>query len=341
MRAGDGLLVRVRPRLARIDAAQLAGLCEAAIRFGNGLIDATSRANLQIRGVADADWPALVERLVELGLVDPDPVREARRAIMVAPDWQPGDDSADIAEALAARLDELPDLPAKIGFAIDAGPAPVLAHDPADFRIERASDGGLILRADGRATGLAVTRADAVDALIALAHWFATSGAGRMARLAAPLPPSLTGSQCPAPPRAWAGRGIGLPFGRIDAAKPGTTGAIRVTPWRILIAEDDAPLVDRTDPSMRVDACPGAPACPQATVETRALATRLAPYVAGRLHVSGCSKGCARAAPADVMITGRDGRYDLAYAARAGDPAILSSLSVGDIAAHFGVPDAA
>ncbi|MGO1304656.1 MAG: cobalamin biosynthesis protein CobG, partial [Sphingomonas parapaucimobilis] len=114
MMAGDGLLVRVRPPLARLTAAQVEGLCEAALRHGNGEIDLTARANLQLRGVSEAGWPALIEALQALGLVDPDPVREGRGAILVQPDWREGDDTHAIAVELSERLAELPELPGKV-----------------------------------------------------------------------------------------------------------------------------------------------------------------------------------------------------------------------------------
>jgi precorrin-3B synthase len=50
MASGDGLIVRVRPLLARLTAAQALGLCKAALAHGSGLIDLTSRANLQLCG---------------------------------------------------------------------------------------------------------------------------------------------------------------------------------------------------------------------------------------------------------------------------------------------------
>ena len=46
MMSGDGLVVRVRPRLARLSADQVQALCAAAMRHGAGLIDLTNRANL-------------------------------------------------------------------------------------------------------------------------------------------------------------------------------------------------------------------------------------------------------------------------------------------------------
>ncbi|WP_033922777.1 cobalamin biosynthesis protein CobG [Sphingomonas sp. 37zxx] len=351
MAAGDGLLVRVRPRLGRLTRAQALGLCEAAAAHGNGQIDLTNRASLQIRGVRDGDWPALIASLCALDLVDADPAIEARRALLCAPGWQDSDDTHRIAIELTKRLADLPALPGKFGFAIDAGEARVLYNDPADIRIERGEAGGVILRADGRATGVAVSTADAVNKAIALAHWFVASGgvtAGRMTRHPVSLPRWADQGDHPAPasPTDLAGAQLGpvhgMPFGRIDAdalaqlVQPTSAVAIRVTPWRRLIVEGGA-LPDTTEPAaIRADACVGAPACPQASVSTRAIARRLAPYVDGHLHVSGCAKGCARALPAAVVLTGRDGRFDLAFDAKAGAPPALAGLDEAQILTHFG-----
>lgn len=353
MEAGDGLLVRLRPRLGRLSRDQVLGLSDAALSYGNGLIDMTRRANLQIRGATEGAWPKMLGRLVALGLVDADPVMEARRNILVAPQWRPGDDTARITGELTARIGELPDLPAKVGFAIDAGVAPVLCGEAGDFRIERGAHGGLILRADGRATGADVPQGEEANRLIALAHWFASSGgavAGRMARYEADLPEWARGDVPPAAPAPRTGPGAtaqgaawGLPFGQIAAealarlVDDPAVLALRMTPWRILLAEGavfariDGLLDDPADPLLRVDACPGAPLCPQASVETRALARRIARHVFGRLHISGCAKHCAVTQRADVTLTGRDGRYDLA-----GERQVGLTLSRDQVLAHFG-----
>ena len=73
MRSGDGLVVRVRPRAGRLDATQANCIAELAERYGNGLIDLTSRANFQIRGVSDEGHAPLIEELARLRLLDPDP----------------------------------------------------------------------------------------------------------------------------------------------------------------------------------------------------------------------------------------------------------------------------
>lgn len=358
MAAGDGLLVRVKPQLGVLSRAQVLGLCEAALAHGNGLIDLTRRANLQLRGVSEAEWPALLDRLMALGLVDRDPAREGRRNVMVAPDWQAGDDTHRIASDLLARLDDLAELPGKVGFVVDAGPSRCLAKEAGDFRIERAQTGELILRADGRTHGTAVESGREVDGLIALARWFADNGgaaAGRMARCRADLPAWAAGSIVPAAPDQAIepgahdlGMAYGLPFGRVEAqvlaqaVERSAAKAVRVTPWRVMVLEGAGPAAipglidDPADPLLHVDSCPGAPACPQASVATRDLAQQLAPHVAGPLHVSGCAKGCARSSAADVTLTGRDGLFDLSLDACAGGPTIRSALTPAQLLHHFG-----
>ena len=79
MMAGDGLLVRVRPPLGRLTVPQAIGLAEAARLHGNGLVDLTNRAALQLRGVTEQGHGPLLRHLVALGLTDHDPAREARR----------------------------------------------------------------------------------------------------------------------------------------------------------------------------------------------------------------------------------------------------------------------
>jgi precorrin-3B synthase len=358
MESGDGYVVRVRPRLARLTAAQALGLSTAAQAHGAGLIDLTNRANLQLRGVPEGALDPLRADLAALDLLDPDTATEGRRNLLVAPDWVAGDDTHRIAQGLLARLSDLPGLPPKVGFAIDAGDAPILSADPADIRIERGQGGGLILRAEGRATGCPLAPGDEVSALIRLAGWFVASGgpaAGRMVRHAAPLPDWAAGDVAPLPPRpalapgdTALGPARGLPFGQIaaddlaGAIRASGAVALRLTPWRVLVLEGGAQgdwpglIADPADPILRVDACAGAPLCPQSSVETRALARALAPRVAGRLHVSGCAKGCARPGPADVTLTGRGGRFDLALAARAGDMPVAAGLTPADVLERFG-----
>jgi precorrin-3B synthase len=77
MEAGDGLIVRPRIRRGRLRASELLALANAATAFGNGTIELTRRANLQLRGVSPRSLPDLQAELSRIGLAGsrdaPDP----------------------------------------------------------------------------------------------------------------------------------------------------------------------------------------------------------------------------------------------------------------------------
>ncbi|HQU68803.1 MAG TPA: precorrin-3B synthase [Albidovulum sp.] len=339
MLSGDGLVVRIRANGGRLEPDTLRCIAELARSFGNGLIDLSARANVQLRGASEATHAPLVEELRALGLIDASHEAEARRNIVVTPFWAEGDGTAALAARLAdaLALPDAPQTPGKFGYAVDTGPAPVLGGISADIRIERDASDGLILRADGSDAAVPVAPDSAVPAALDLARWFLASGGapagrGRMAaHLArgAALPETFrslsrrNAAPAPAPGPLRQGFLAAFAFGQISAetlAALADLGPVRLTPWRMILIEGTttAPTIpglitDPADPLLKVTACTGAPGCPQALGETRALARRLAPLVPqGRhLHVSGCTKGCAHpgAAPATLVATAKG--YDL------------------------------
>jgi precorrin-3B synthase len=347
MLSGDGLVVRVRLPLGDLSPGQARGLADIADRLG-GVVELTNRANLQLRGVDTQAHTGVLADLGDLGLLDADPLAEGRRNIVVDPfrSLAPDDPQTRIAAALADGLADpaLAALPSKFGLVVDAGGGRRLADVSGDVRIEGAG-GRLVVRADGLDRGrVARDAAEAVALALDLVRWFLASGGvgpdgrGRMAQHlggGAVLPARFAGDAVPDRAAAVPGPGnhaggvcVAAAFGQIAAADLrhlAGLGApvLRVTPWRMLFlpglraATGAGParslVAGPGDPRLRVAACTGAPGCPQATVETRALAERLAPLLAPgrRLHVSGCAKGCAQPGPADLTLVGRDGAFDL------------------------------
>lgn len=336
MMSGDGLVVRVRPQAGRLTQVQASGLADAARQHGNGLIDLSARGNVQLRGVTETSHAALIADLRALDLIDADAADEARRNVLVTPFADAATDA--LARALAAVLPQMPDLPGKFGFVIDTGPAPVFAGIGGDIRLERAADGGLVIRCDGAALGAPVTGATAAAAALDLARWFVASGGvksgrGRMAALIAlgNLPEgTLAGQIAPAPAAPSAAPGlvtegalVGFGFGQMQAdtlAALAALGPLRVTPWRMVLVEGlsvmptvAGAILTADDPLRRVEACTGAPGCLQALAPVRELAARLAGDIPeGRLlHVSGCTKGCAHPGPADLTLVATPSGFDL------------------------------
>ena len=362
MLSGDGLVVRVRPHGGRLSAAQAAGIADLAGHYGNGFIDLTGRANLQIRGVRAENHEPLIAALTLLGLIDANLETEVQRNILVAPFWRDGDDTHALAAALERALAAHHlSLPEKFGFAVDCGPERLLTQASADIRIERGTAGELIVRADGAAHGREVTREAAIGLALSLAEWFTASGGvrsgrGRMAAHiggGAKIPAALAGRAKPAPavPAPSPGlhaRGalVGVAFGSMPGATlkflAGCAAGLRLTPWRLILVEGlhelpwhDGLVTRADDPILRVAACTGAPDCPEARAETRAFATALAPYMPAdaSLHVSGCAKGCAHPRDAAITLVGSGNGFDLIRHGSAQGSPIVHGLDPANILA--------
>jgi len=349
MLSGDGWVVRVRPFGGRIQAAQADGLAALAAAHGNGLIDISNRANIQLRGVRETSHAPLLEGLRALGLLDTDIDAESRRNILVQPFWRAGDDTATIAADLTGLLkdDDLPELPGKFGYALDSGHTPTLQNAPADVRLERDDKGNLIVIAEGSGTGKPVSNKTAAMEMISLARWF-SDARGEYRRMAsllesgASLPngfdvPRQTNLAGPAPGLSIEGALVGLTFGQMTSgtlAQLAKHGALRMTPWRMVLIEgahqmpDIGGIITRPDdPLLRVVACTGAPGCAQALGDTRVLARRLAHLTQEMLHVSGCAKGCAHPRAAALTVTATTAGYNLIRNGTASDDPDMTDLT--------------
>ena len=185
MMSRDGLIVRVKPRGMALRVDRASGIAAAALRHGNGLIDLTARANLQIRGVTEASLPPLTVELDALGLLDADVGAEARRNVVASPlmgldpssafDVRPTVAALEAALAGAAGLDALP---SKFGFAVSDGGATALDGVSADVRFEALPGGRFAVRLDGQGGAEASCAAGAVaEVALRLARAFVEASA--------------------------------------------------------------------------------------------------------------------------------------------------------------------
>ena len=322
MPSGDGLLVRIKPWCGAFTAVQAAGIADIAARLGNGHIDLTRRANLQIRGLREESLGELREALDRLDLLDPDAAAEAARNVMAGP--LSDNDVRAVAKALTKAIvsdRRLASLPAKFGWLVDGGGPLSIIGERSDVALFVTPE-GVALRLRGEWLGIA-SRDQAVKAAIGLTL-------GERPLLSAMSAVPAVGARRLGAVSGFFG--IGVPFGRLEAAQlkhlAVTPGAceLRLSPWRALYL--DAPvndltglIVDENDPLLRIEACPGAPACASSSVDTRRDARRLATRgFEGTIHVSGCAKGCARSAPADLTLVGEGGRYGVIHNGTARDP---------------------
>jgi precorrin-3B synthase len=161
MEAADGLLVRLRLPGGSIDPSKLRTVAGVAEEFGNGGVELTSRANLQIRGLDAGDIGVVAERLVEGGLADADADTDQRRDVVVSPltGYDPTaliDLRRTTGEAveLLTGANDLSGLPPKFGMVFDDGGAAPVRSVPADlgFGARRAGNGDIMMQLElGRA----------------------------------------------------------------------------------------------------------------------------------------------------------------------------------------------
>lgn len=263
METGDGWLVRLHPPGAKLAPAQLRRIAALAVEHGNGLIEISARANLQLRGVTLDSHPALVERLLAEHLVDEHEGDGPQRVTLVSP--LAGRDPSGLidAAALAAQIEQrartVPGLPAKLGIVVDDGGTQALDGFSGDIRLvgvggtsaalcladrlwlgpipipEAAPTVAAILR------DFAALRAAAPDQIRRLRDlsFEALASLSALSEAAAPaprMPPRRAGLFALKNDRFAAL--VGLPFGRCDAETLDRLSAaqvkadIRLAPWR-------------------------------------------------------------------------------------------------------------
>lgn len=182
MESGDGLIVRLRVTGGVLSLKQARAITKASLDFGNGLMDLSSRANLQLRGVTHETWPKLINALTEHELIDNDEEAESIRNVMASP--LAGIDPTSLMDitphvrALEHHLkatQALHHLPAKFGFLIDDGGALSIKALSTDIGFEATTINGTLSFAVrlGQADEVALIHPnDLVQTADALAHYF-------------------------------------------------------------------------------------------------------------------------------------------------------------------------
>ena len=251
MESGDGLIVRLKPRAATIEAAAARAIADAASRWGNGIVEVTSRANIQLRGARPETVAPIAAMATRLQLAAADPAVERIRSVMASPLGPDDPGAAFDSHALAADIERmlaaeprLTALPAKFGFLVDGGGVLPLDDVSADIMLRPAENGARveIAGADAAAECSLIEAASVVRrvalAFIALAGRaahpprrmrelaravgaaavFAEAGLSAADFHKAPRPAPRSIGFVAVPGRPCGAFGIGLPFGQIEAA---------------------------------------------------------------------------------------------------------------------------
>jgi precorrin-3B synthase len=180
MQSGDGLLLRAKTTHPRLSAQQAREIASIARDCGNGLIDLSQRAQLQLRGVSEAKLEQAQRRLAALGLLAEDAATESLLNFLVSPfaDAQASALVAGLAQSLVKDASLLA-FPGKFGFLVDDGGALGLSASTMDIRIEAHGDNVAIIADGARAHAFLATPETACDVALALARAFLDLRAGR------------------------------------------------------------------------------------------------------------------------------------------------------------------
>lgn len=189
MESGDGLLIRAKSKQSTLTSSQLRVVAETAAVCGNGLVDLTQRAQLQLRGLRAQTLDEARSRLQSHELYSP-----AQGALV---DILSGgfcgisaltafDVNAIIAElrVLEARDARLRELPPKFLISVDAGGGRTLADAQADIRIEAIdATRAAVCIAGAPGFGVIVPAEEVAAATIALMRAFVTLRAEKPSEL--------------------------------------------------------------------------------------------------------------------------------------------------------------
>ncbi|MDX6718347.1 MAG: precorrin-3B synthase [Solirubrobacteraceae bacterium] len=241
--AADGWMARVRLPGGRVDAAGVRSVADVA-RLGNGLVELTSRASLQIRGLRPGSAERAADRLRAGGLL-PSIAHDRVRNVVASPVAGRHPRSVAATDGVVAALDRglradpaLAGLPGRFLFAVEDGSG-TLGAQRADVTLVAEREAGFRLWLAGARTTLASTAHDAprlaLDAARAFlelrageATWRVADLTGGPASLARRLDGSLEAGAAVAPRPLAAGvlaqpdGGCAItvlaPLGRIDGA---------------------------------------------------------------------------------------------------------------------------
>jgi precorrin-3B synthase len=153
----DGGICRVKLDGGSITALQARAVADVAQRYASGVIEATNRGNLQIRGVGP-QHRALIEPLLAAGLGPATAASDDVRNLMLSPsagiDPQMHIDTWPLARQILASLQSTPrfaELSAKFAVQLDGGEALAMLEHPHDLWLSAFRRDGQTLLAFGLA----------------------------------------------------------------------------------------------------------------------------------------------------------------------------------------------
>lgn len=324
--AADGAMVRIRVPGGQTTGAALRRLGIIAAAYGSGLLQLTSRASLQVRGLPEP-LPESFERAVAAAGFLPSASHERVRNIVASPltglfaglaDLRPM--IAELDRAIVAQP-QLARLSGRFLFGLDDGRGDIVGLAP-DLTYRAIDFGRGFVLVGSEEFSLPVAASNAVSTLVRLALAFdaarQNAGVWRVRELPGWVDqlPGLRPISLPTHPgsiplgRVGRHASVQVPLGFLTpqqlsaVAAPAGERSVVLTPWRGLVVEGGADhlaaltasglTADVSSPWTAISACVGSPWCRRGRIDTQTLVRSVATLAATwpRTHVSGCERRC-------------------------------------------------
>lgn len=374
METGDGWLCRVKPFLGTLDSQQARFIAQAAKDYGNGFINLSQKANLQLRGFTPENIKKFIPLAQHQKLCSSDSLQEGKRNLLLSPlaaiDPTCHRNTLEFAQNLYRTIiknEKIHFLSGKFSFIIDGGGLFPLTHHYADINI-RFYHNHWVLQI-GHAQQVIPCTPENFSTIIQNILQFCQEN--NLKRLIHHEETKFYLQHTAYPTEFYKipvphdelpigsfslGYHIGIPFGLLtcedlkllaDISEDYGKSILRFTPCRSIIiphcSNKAYPYLKRFindphDPRLSIILCPGKPYCLQGQQPILHDVQKLIPVWQNRnqiLHISGCAKGCASPQKNPFTLCATSQGYNLILHGKAHDKSLNQNLNLTDIATHL------
>ncbi|MDI2090929.1 hypothetical protein [Commensalibacter oyaizuii] len=370
METGDGFLCRIKPFFSSITSDQAFFIAQIAKDYGNGYMNISQKANLQLRGFSPKDISHLIPSIVEHHLASPDLKTEEKRNFLISPftDLDPlcHPETKNLAvtlQDLILQNCQLHPLSGKFSFLVDGQGQFSLDQHYSDINI-RAHHHKWCIQLGRYPSVIACDVQTAPYIALEILQFCINNN---IKRLIDPKNAQLFLDQTSYPTFTYTpkimttppvgdikdiGIHVGIPFGLLTATQLQHLGVIaqqfgnatlQLTPWHSIILPNCSTrnlssltdfIITPEDPRLNVILCPGKPFCIQGQQPTLKDITRLLPHLSSYtapIHLSGCAKGCASPQSNPITLCATSTGYNLIFDGKATEKTSYQDLNLTEI----------
>lgn len=374
METGDGWLCRVKPPFAKLTSRQARFIARSASDLGNGFINLSQKANLQLRGFTREHIQQFIPLAKNENLCSPDALEEGKRNILISPlagiDPSCHQDTIRYAQYIQHKIIEnetVKFLTGKFSFVIDGGGLFPLTRHHADINLRIHHDQWILQL--GHAKQVIPCNLDNCAKLLKQILQFCNKHnyfrllhqdyadqfirENSCSKQSYTYPTSIEKLSIGQFPHGYH---LGIPFGLLhsqdlsllaDISDQYGNSTLQLTPDRTIIlpycsnaahTHLKSFITDKQDPRLNIILCPGKPYCLQGMQPVMKDVKKLMRFWHSKLqtlHISGCAKGCASPLKNPLTLCATPKGYNFILHGRANDESLYKNLDLEEISAKL------